>query len=325
MPVEQKTRALFYSYNKHISEHLSHCSKVPKSGFSPKQDVSTKLTEMGYYTKRSRDESSSSLSISSSCRCTNEKKSHYHCPHCDGKYLKWHLKDHMVKCPEKVIPISSEPSLEKDFDTKNRTHLTWNNSNQVYKNNHGNIYVGCNVNFGDRDFIPKLPGSNLTISKVRDGHSNKNDNSEKFHISPKKDANGTSKISTSHSDSQINNDEPSPHSTTPSNNKNISQEDALPSEIRIKIPGEECKKLLKGRYSCNGRDYLPSNWTDFIAQKLGEIQGFHCCIKFLPHFIPRKDTSLYHFSCDFTCSIAGCQLKGSAELIKDYSLSMLGL
>ena len=72
---------------------------------------------------------------------------------------------------------------------------------------------------------------------MRDRHSNKNDNSEKFHISPKKDVNG-------HSDSQINNDEPSSHSTTPSNNKNISQEDALPSEIRIKIPGEECKELL---------------------------------------------------------------------------------
>ena len=84
MPVERE--ALCYSYNKRITVHLSHCPKVPKSMFSPKQDVSTKLTEMGYYTKRSRDESSSSLSISSSCRCTNEKNSHNHCPRCDGKY-----------------------------------------------------------------------------------------------------------------------------------------------------------------------------------------------------------------------------------------------
>ena len=62
------------------------------------------------------------------------------------------------------------------------------------------------------------------------------------------------------------------------------------------------------------------HWTDVIANEIRKIKDFSCCVKFIRHFVPRKDN--YLFSFDFGCTIEDCKMKGKGVLQNNFELKI---
>ena len=102
LPNDKKSNALFYAYHKQLK------SSCEQSSHTTDQDDPKR-----YANESSNDTSSKQCSttnlhcnlklgqqVLSSCRCgtVDDKNSHYHCPNCNGRYLKWHLQGDVSTC-----------------------------------------------------------------------------------------------------------------------------------------------------------------------------------------------------------------------------------
>ena len=87
LPNEKKSNALFYAYHKQLKSSCEQSSHTTDRDDPSSNDTSSKHCS----TTNLHSNLKLGQQVLSSCRCgtVDDKNSHYHCPNCNGKYLKW--------------------------------------------------------------------------------------------------------------------------------------------------------------------------------------------------------------------------------------------
>ena len=94
-----------------------------------------------------------------------------------------------------------------------------------------------------------------------------------------------------------------------------------PKECNIIFPQCKWESMKSDICLKNERKILPKHWTNVIAKEIRKIKYFSCCVKFIRHFVQRKDN--YLFSFDFGCTtIEDCKMKGKGVLQNNFELKI---